>query len=289
MKTQIISLIRELGPIVPNEITRKLGKASVIVSALLSELVKEGEVFLSSKKIGSSPLYYLKGQEESMRKRLLPELKIPEKKTIEFFEKNKLVLKDNLSPQQRFIIDGLKDYITKINLNINGKERIFYKHYSISSDVIYNELNSFNVNKKPKKKKVVKKTVDAQKSLFGGRVAQKRKMPTSTKVVETNVYEKVDDISDLFFTKYNMTVIESKTVRKNREYIFVARANYRIPQIYFIKYLKKKSINDNDISKAHVAANVKKMPCIIMTQGKLTKKARELLEKLGPILNVIKM
>ncbi|VVB75292.1 Uncharacterised protein [Candidatus Tiddalikarchaeum anstoanum] len=291
MKEQIIGLIKQLGPVVPNELTGKLGKDSFIVSALLSELIKEGLVFISSKKIGSSSVYYLKGQEDAMRKRLLPELKIPEKKTLEFFEKNKLMLRDNLEPQQRFVVDGLSDFITKMTLKINGEDKIFYKHYSIPSEVIYDELKK--MNDKPKLKP--QKTSTVQESLFlvkkekPEKKSKKAKQAVPAEVKPEEPYVKVDDASDKFFQEKGLTITKTDVVKKNSEFNFTARTNYTLPQFYFVKYFKKNSLNEADISRAHTQAQTNKMPCLIITTGAVSKNAEKLLISLGNLVNIVKL
>jgi len=145
VKSEIVGLIRSLGPIVPAEISSKLKVNSVIVSALLSELIREKVIKYSHKKVGSSPLYYIAGQEDRVRKRLLPELKIPERKIVEFFEENKLALRDGLAPQQRFMVDELEDFITKITLTINGEEKIFYKNYSVSEQELLKDMKNMKM------------------------------------------------------------------------------------------------------------------------------------------------
>jgi hypothetical protein len=283
VKEKIIALIKELGPIVPSEITGRLESSSVIISALISELIKEGRVFYSHKKIGNSPVYYVTGQEESVRKRLLPELNIAEKKIVEFFENNKLVLKDNLSPQQRYMVDELRDFIKPLTLNINGVDKVFYKHYSIPTQSIYDELKKRKVKKvKPEKSPV------PQSRLFD-EPKPKEYTPKSERVEPKFSYKKFDDLSEQFFTQYNLTVLDSKIVRKNTEANFTVLADYRIKQKYFVKYFKKKTVNEKDISKAQTAAQLKKMPCLIITTGKLSKKGKKLMKGLGSYINVIKL
>ncbi|MBN1923848.1 MAG: hypothetical protein JW791_03765 [Nanoarchaeota archaeon] len=288
MKSKIVELIKSLGPIVPSEITSKLESNSVIISALISELIKEGVVKYSHKKIGSSPLYYLPGQENEVRKRLTPELKIPERKIVEFFDEKKLVLKNNLSPQQRFMVDDLKDFITPLTLNINGEDKIFYKHYSISTQAIYDDMNKKKI--KPAKVKSEGEKVK-QMSLFNSPAAKtENKIKNQEVLVEAkNELESFDDLSDQFFTQYNLTLLESEVIKKGKEANFVVKAGYRIPQKYFVKYYKKKNLNEKDVSKAYADSQVKKMPCLIITIGKFSKKAEKLSESLGNFVNIIKL
>ena len=199
------------------------------------------------------------------------------------------MLKENLSPQQRFIVDSLSDFITKINLNINGEEKTFYKHYSIPSEVIYEELKRMNDKSKVKPKKAEA----VQESLFLTKVEKVKKEKTvnpkkEAPIAAPDVYVKVDETSDEFFKKNNISIIKSLS-NKGSEASFIGRANYSIPQNYYIKYLMKKSVSENDVSKAYTESNTHKMPCLIITTGKIAKKAELLISSVGSLVNVARI
>jgi len=279
VKSEIVGLIRSLGPIVPAEISSKLKVNSVIVSALLSELIREKVIKYSHKKVGSSPLYYIAGQEDRVRKRLLPELKIPERKIVEFFEENKLALRDGLAPQQRFMVDELEDFITKITLTINGEEKIFYKNYSVSEQELLKDMK----NMKSLKKGKVKEAVPQQK-LFDSTADKK-----SGKKKEAVACLNFDNASDAFFRNYELIVLECEKVRKGSEANFIARNNKGIGQDYFVKYYKKKNLAEKDINKAYAESLGAKKPCLIITTGKVNSKCEKLLADLGSYVKLIKI
>ncbi|MFA5303538.1 MAG: hypothetical protein WC393_03300 [Candidatus Nanoarchaeia archaeon] len=274
MKEKIVQLIQKIGPIVPTDISKELGIDSYVASAIISEMIREGLILYSYKKMTTSPLYYLKGQEELVRKRLTTILKIPEINILEFFKNNKLVAKENLEPQQRYMVDDLRDFITPMVLKINGEDKAFYKHYSISESEVIEKFNKW-------KQDQTKEVAEAK---------QQKIIETSEKEEhETPKQQRIDSATDKFFIKNGLEIIESLIVKKSSEYDFVAKQSSSVGQTFFVKYLKKASINDSDISKAYTAAQSKKMPCIILITGKLSKKAQELIANLGYLVNVIKI
>jgi hypothetical protein len=277
MKQKIAQLIQKIGPIVPTDISKELGIDSYVISALISEMVRDGLILYSHKKMTTSPLYYLKGQEELVRKRLMPILKIPELNILEYFKNSKLVARENLEPQQRYMVDELKDFITPMVLKINGEEKAFYKHYSISESEVLEKFNKWSQNQKPDSKKANE--------------VNKEELRQKEENADANneQYEKADAASGRFFIKNNLDIVEAATVKKSAEYNFIARQNSGVGQTFFIKYLKKAGINDSDISRAYTAAQSKKMPCIILVTGKMSKKAQELIINLGYLVNVIKL
>jgi len=309
VKERIIELIRELGPIVPNEISGKLEANSFLVSALMSELVREKRLLYSHKKLSNSPLYYVQGQEDLVRRRLNPLLKIPEKKIVEFFEKNKLALKDNLSPQQRYMVDELKDYITSITLNIDGEEKKFYKNHNVSDESIRDSLK----NMKPVKEESPK---PQPSSLFGNSPQTNKPMTHSffenkkeddfkffekpkqevvvekpiqqVKLQEVQIEENslyFDRVSSNFFDKNNLNIVSVDVVKKGKEANFVIKSGFN--QEVFVKYFVKNSINETDVSKAFTESHVNKLPCWILTKAKVNKKAQKLLDNLGKTINLI--
>jgi len=284
MKQKIIELIQKMGPIVPTDISKGLGIDSYVASAIISEMVRDGLILYSHKKMTTSPLYYIKGQEELVRKRLLPILKIPEVNILEFFKSNKLVARENLEPQQRYMVDELKDFITPMVLKINGEDKAFYKHYSISESDVIEKFNKW----RQEQNKPLEKKEEHKKSMEEPKIQQKITEIASKEEAEER-HQKADSASDKFFQKNALDVIEAVAVKKSSEYDFVARQNSGVGQTFFVKYLKKASVSDSDISKAYTAAQSKKMPCIILVSGKLSKKAQELIVNLGYLVNVIKI
>src|SRR3989338_8238127 len=67
-REQILSFLHVHGPSVPNEVKKHINKDSLMASAMLSELSSTGKVIISSLKMGSSPLYYLPGQQDQLQK-----------------------------------------------------------------------------------------------------------------------------------------------------------------------------------------------------------------------------
>ncbi|MDP2909106.1 MAG: hypothetical protein Q8N77_04850, partial [Nanoarchaeota archaeon] len=67
LKNQILEIVRKEGPILPAQISQKVISNVLFTSAILSDLSAQGQVKLSKAKIGSSPVYYAKGQEPKLQ------------------------------------------------------------------------------------------------------------------------------------------------------------------------------------------------------------------------------
>ncbi len=270
----VVKIIEKEGPVLPAEITAELNTNTIILSAVLSELVKDGEVKFSHKKIGNSPLYFIPGQEKDVRERLLSHLKLPEKKVLEFFKKNKLVLKSNLTPQQRFVVNQLKDFVKPVEIKIKGDEKTFYKYYSLKMSVIEDELKRMSNPKKKKKKK--KKKKEEKKS--------------QKKLVEDDEELKINNQVQKIFEKLNIKPLSKEVIRKGSEVDYIGITRDDISQKYLIKFKKRKRLNDKDLSLYFLKSLEEKMPCIIVTKARLTKKAKKMMETdIGEMVKVVKL
>jgi hypothetical protein len=280
VKEKIIELIRKIGPIVPTDISKELGIDSYVASAIISEMVKEGKVLLSRKKMTTSPLYFINGQEEMVRARLKGILKIPESNIIDFFYKNKLVSRDNLEPQQRYMVEELNDFIKPLVLKIGGEDKVFYRHYSVSEEDVIEKFNKWQQE--------VSGNAQPQEA-YTAKPEQIEEEHDEAKPLEEKNDFYADSISNKFFSKNDFEISEMNIVKKGAEYDFIVRQSSGFSQTFFVKYYKKSSIGDSDISKAYTSAQSKKMPCIILTNGKVSKKAQELIISLGYMINIIKL
>ncbi len=79
-----------------------------------------------------------------------------------------------------------------------------------------------------------------------------------------------------FFVDNQIDIMDQKIIRKNKEINYVAGVNTEVGKgIFFLKYKNKGKINEADLSLAMHEAG--KLPLIFLSNGELTKKARELL------------
>ncbi len=66
-KEKVMQFISMRGPVLPVNVAKHIEQPLLISSAILSELVSSGKLKLSSLKVGSSPVYYVPGQEERVQ------------------------------------------------------------------------------------------------------------------------------------------------------------------------------------------------------------------------------
>src|SRR3989339_472653 len=96
LKQNIISIIQNKGPSLPIHIAKGTGLIMLFASAFLSELLSEKRIKISHLRVGSSPIYYLSGQEPQLER----------------YSNN---------PNEKFF-DVIKEYLLKKQIEITGIE-----------------------------------------------------------------------------------------------------------------------------------------------------------------------
>jgi len=79
-----------------------------------------------------------------------------------------------------------------------------------------------------------------------------------------------------YFNTKNIKVIEENTVKKGKETDYVVEISSQVGSVrFFLSAKDKNKINDADLSLAHNKSQLKKLPLMILTNGELTKQAKE--------------
>lgn len=125
---KILSFVQMNGPVVPMQIAKAVGTNSIFASALLSELASNKKLKISHVKVGSSPLYYVPGQEVKLQS-YSERLNSKEKKAYDLLLKKKLLRDKNQDPVIRVALREIKDFAIPLQVNIEGTREVFWKWY----------------------------------------------------------------------------------------------------------------------------------------------------------------
>ena len=83
-----------------------------------------------------------------------------------------------------------------------------------------------------------------------------------------------------YFEANGIEIEEFDLVRKGSEYDFTLMIPSPVGKLrYFCKAKSKKKMNDGDVSAAFVAGQMKQLPVLMLIQGEITNKAKEMVEK----------
>ena len=166
-KDNVLRIVQKQGPVVPNQIKKILGGDTLIIGAILSELVDSQQAHVSRTRFGSSPAYYVTGQErklEQLTKYLNPE----EQKTLKTI-KEKKVLQDEKQPlERRLALRNLLDFA--IPFQRNGK--IYWRWHGVKEGKVAKHLQK---PRRTKPKRVIKKKMVRRRTSLKRKQAKRKR------------------------------------------------------------------------------------------------------------------
>ena len=293
-RERVTQTIKIRGPVIPAQIAKVIGTDILMASATLSELVSKNILKISHVKFGSTPLYYLPGQESRLQD-FAKNLHEKEKRAYDLLMQKKIQRDKTSEPVVRVALRNIKDFAVPLQVKINDNIEIFWKWYLITNEEaakIIKETIKFDEPKKEVKpvqetiaRKEQEKPKEEQKQVKKEEL--KRVMPREEiKNEEKKIFiDKTAEDKFLtevkrFFEKSNINLIEEKIVKKNSDLDLVIEVPSAVGSlIYYCKARSKKRISDSDLSSAFVQGQLKKLPVLFLTKGELTKKANDMLSK----------
>ncbi len=256
LKETIMSIIRIEGPVLPVNISRKLGSDTYFAGAVLSELVKSKAVKITNAKIGGSPLYYINGQESKLD-RLFPYLPGKEKEAYELLRTRQVLRDSECEPAIRVALRSIKDFSMPLDIN----NEVYWRWYLTNEDDARNLILEV---KKEDKIKLIKEKVEVQKEL------------TEKKIRDDEFLDMVVNI----LKSRNINLMETNVIRKNKEIEGKIKVNSDLGVLdYYLLAKSKKSLNEADLSLANDKGRKNKLPVLFLGNGRLTKKAEKYLEE----------
>lgn len=256
-KEKILEFIKEKGPVLPVEIAKHIESNILMASAHLSELSSNGKLKISYVKIGGSPLYYLQGQETQLQK-FSDNLHEKEKKAYDLLSQKKILRDGQLEPLIRVALRAIKDYAVPLQVNFKGSSEIFWRWYLLT-------------NKEAEE--LIKPFFKSENQRFSDKEKTK---PIKREKIDKNLF--LDKIST-YFNKNKINILSKEIIRRS-EVDFIAQVPSAVGNIeYYCKAKNKKKINDADLASAFAQGQLRKLPVLFLTNGELTKRAKEMLEK----------
>ncbi len=276
---EITHIISMRGPVVPVELGRALQMETLFVAAHLSEMYERGKVKISSVKVGSSPLYYLPGQEAQLQK-FADNLNEKDKRAFDFLQGKRVVRDNALDPLMRVSLRSIKDFAIPLQVEYQETTELFWKWYLLGEDEARGLIGEILGGGK-------KQATEDQKVNEGQQVLQKKELPKEgsspvtdarparKKFVSDNFNKQLED----FFNAKKIMPLTNELVKKG-ELDFQLQVPSAVGLLtYYCKARDKKTINENDLAGAFVQGQLRKLPVLFITPGILTKRAKLMLEK----------
>lgn len=292
-----LEIVTRFGPVLPVKVAKALSLDIMMASAVLSKLVSEDKVFISKGKIGSSPLYYVKGQEPKLEilSQYMPG-KI--KEAYELIKKDKVIRDNSAVPWQRAALRELRDFAIPLNVELGSNVERFWKWYLISNDEASNCIKTILEKSEPiepqeeikeeKKKSVIEEPkVEKPKELLKEESKKAIEPVKKEEIKQEEKKETKKQAASLLLSRIyaylqekGIEIVKEEVTKKGKEADIIASIPSKIGNLrYYVKGIDKKTITEAELSLAHTKGQSKGMPILYLTTGKPTKKAQKYLEE----------
>ena len=249
-KEKIISVIKTSGPSFPTRIAREANISPLFVSAFLAELVSERKLAMSSMRIGSSPLYFVPGQ-ESQLENFIQYLNSKEKEAVIKLKQEQILEDEKQEPAIRIALRKIKDFAVPFTLRTGNEEKIFWKFFTLSDNEAKEKIKNI-VMPEQKKAEISKEKIKKNK--------EKKESGFAKSVKDYLQGKNIEILSDISLKpKEYSAKVSIDTPLGKQELLLISK--------------DKKKITEDDLAIAVHKAQSEKMPALILTNAELDKNA----------------
>jgi len=303
----ILDFLKRKGPSLPIHIAKEADMNTLFAGAYLSELFKEKELKISDMKVGSSPLYYLEGQEELLGN-FTQHLPSKEKEAHDLLKKNGILEDTKQTPAIRVALRNIKDFAIPYKID----NKVIWR-YMISEKPLELIEETKSIKKQPTKKTASrtpqksssKPTITAEQLKEQAEKEIEKELIEETKkdIQEPEEIEKSDIIEEIeetpkpipvpkkltkkpkkltpkdkflqqiknYLEKKGVDIIE---IEKHDKKQIAARVKIK-DQAYLLMAFNKKRFDESDLLKAYRKYNDEEIPFYFLSKGELSKKTEE--------------
>ncbi len=133
-REKVLAVIEKLGPVQPVDVRRELHEGdSMLIGAILSEMVANGMVAISKTKRGGSPFYYdpAKPQTLDLIAQFLGE---KDRRTYDLLKEQGILREDSLEPLTRVSLGNIPDFSRRFTVALNGTDVAFWRHHLVPEE-----------------------------------------------------------------------------------------------------------------------------------------------------------
>lgn len=287
---KIISFIRLRGPSLPVQIARETGLSILFASAFLSELFGEKIVKISNIRVGSSPLYFIPGQEPQLE-RFSQYLKSREKDAFMLLAERKILRDSEQQPAIRVALREIKDFAIPFEKN----NEVFWRYFLIE------EPNNIKRDVEEKVEEEIQEPIkeeigveeEKQEEEVQKEIPKKERAPKKikqeSKPKKANKNEKKDEnffnsIKE-FLSKKKIEIIDIKDFKNDEAILKIKKGNNE--ELLFV--FNKKTITEVEMLKANKKSSEIKLPYSILFLGEPSKKLSELISAVKNLSSISKL
>lgn len=273
-KDRVLSFVRSIGPVTPMQVARELKVESYMASAVLSELLGEKKIVMSCLRVGTSPLYLVRDQQDRLQA-YIKHLNEKDRRTCAALKEAGILKDSSLDPLTRVSLRQIKDFAVPLEVELDGKKEVFWKWYLLSpeeTEVIVRR--NLGLTREPIAVATPKPDVRPKRPEEPKDKPEQEITPVRQKKLPSKdaFYSTVRE----YLAKNNIVVVHEH-LNKKGDYDFTVRLPSAVGDLhYFCTAKSKKKINDGDLAASFLKAQEKKLPVLFIVSGDLTKQAKDL-------------
>ncbi len=266
--------MQEHGPMLPVEVASKTQLNSFLAKAYMEELVQQGKL-LQGEKIGSTPIFLLPGQEAQASKRA--EELLDTSRTVATHVGKDL----DMSPEAVAKREQFKAHFKKAMEPDKPKVKQVVKPVETKTE--WKKLPDKIEEEKPKVKERLTRLFSPKKVETKPVIQRQEFKPIKVKktVRTATVFTGYVSRVRRMFEAGKAKLIEEISEKKKKGKFVVDFPSSIGAVRYYVTVYDKKSINKSDIALAYTEASNKKLPALLITNGKLASGAEDYATDLG--------
>jgi len=315
MYDKILALIQEHGPLLPVEVAGKTNMNSFLAKAYMEELVQQGKL-AQGDKIGSTPIFMLPGQEKLASKRA-EELLGAARTVATHVGKDLDMSSEAVEKRERFKKHFEKTLSEPDRSKTKLKSTTTSAKHTLDVSKSTPSARTIEPQKAPVETQLKKK--EAQTNQLKERItklfarkevksapkqpqykpthadavftpARARSAPMKTKYVSKSKVSKLASVGEYvsrmrrMFESGKAKLIEEISEKKKKGKYVVDFPSSIGAVRYYVTVYDKRSINKSDIALAYTEAANRKLPALLLMNGKLASGAEEYAKELGGML-----
>lgn len=295
-KEKIIELIKAKGPVLPVQVAKETGLSILFASAFLSDLFSERELKMSYLRVGSSPLYFIPGQEPQLEN-FSTYLKGKEKEAFLFLKEKKILKDSEQHPAIRVALREIKDYA----VSFLKDEEIYWRYFlfleeQVSEYFSQEPTQNLEENSPSEKKEEIIPEEIAPKEVvqeIKEEVKPEKKKPIKKdKKTSVKKSSKPDKKNENFFNKIKeslakegIEIMDIKDFKNDEASILVNNKGKEELRFFF----NKKKISEKEILSCFKKAQMNKLSYSISFFGEPSKKLEELISAMKGLSDLNKI
>ncbi|MGD9276462.1 MAG: hypothetical protein PVJ67_04795 [Candidatus Pacearchaeota archaeon] len=313
LKEKIMQTLRRRGPSLPVHIANETGLSILFASAFLSELISDRKIKISNLRVGSSPIYFIPGQEPQLEK-YSHHLKSREKDAYMLLKEKRFLEDSKQHPAIRVALREIKDFAIGFQKN----NKIFWRFFKIPESEFQEEnkveekektqtqipnsmINEIKQNIEEQKETEIKtesqkeiskedelNIFDKEKTSHEKQEKEKKK-PVKKKLAKKKTEAKKNEQFFIkvkeFLNNKSIEILDIESFNKNDLVLRIKQDNKEKLLIAF----NKKRIAEADIIKAAKKANEMNLQYVILSLGGPLKKIENLIDAVRDLSSIEKL